>query len=617
MTRTRFWIIAVSFATLLAAAVFLHFETANNRDEELTLAVLVPDDANPDDPYLTAWLDAAAEEGFPMETVRASAFLRPHPFGGKRFAGIVLPDTMHKVASDVLLAGLDAYVRTGGRLMVVFDAGTLTLPGQAYAPQKSRLSDLVGINYALYDRLKDTTIRHEQVFGSNNAMLALHIPPGKFYRGPKEVSLNGEATLFAYKYGALRYAHFVTQGNYHGRKLLQTTDHELVAGVRQHEKGEVLFVNLPLGFLKTRTDGVLLHGFLRYFGEDLAGLPSLSNTPNGRGGLIMNWHIDSNAVFPVLRQLKDTTIFDQGPYSIHVTAGPDTSAPHDGLGFDVRGNPKAAEWLRFFRQRNDAVGSHGGWIHNYFGRNVSETNRSQFEPYLALNKQTIESVINRPVTEYSAPLGTHPLWVTQWLEANNIGAYYFTGNTGMGPTRTYRDGKRSFQKAWAFPVLTMGKHASIEELYEDGVPKKEAAEWLRSATDFTANDHSIRMIYFHPTGILNYLDSIETWLDRAQELKEQGRFSWYTMTDIARFLSEREKVKWKITRPSPDDIIIEVSHPDSLARQSWRLAADHYTRPTIIRGNADVLRDGNAWLVRVRGEKNLVFTAKAALPTTS
>ena len=619
MTRAHLWITVTTLCTLLGIAAWLYLEAIDN-DAAITLAVLVPDDVDANDPHLTAWLDAAEEEGVPLEIIRAHTLLRPFPFGGwlhlRRFAGIILPDTIHKAASDILLTALDTYVREGGKLMITFDAGTLTLPGQAYAPQKSRLSELVGIDYAFYDQLKDTTIRHEQVFASDNTFMALHIPPGKFYRDKQNPASNGKATLFTYKYGALRYAHFVTQGIYQGHELMRTSDNELVAGVRQHAKGNVMFVNLPLGFLKTRTDGMLLHGFLRYFGEHIAALPSLSNTPNGRGGLIMNLHVDSNAVFPVLRQLKSAKIFSQGPYSIHITAGPDTSEPHDKLGFDLLGNPEAAEWLKFFEQRNDIVGSHGGWIHNYFGYNVSESNRNQFEPYLLSNKQAIESVINKPVTEYSAPLGTHPVWVTQWLETQNISAYYFTGNTGMGPTKTYRDGKRSFQKTWAFPVMTMGKHASIEELYEDRVPKKETTEWLKSVTDFTAKDHSIRLIYFHPTGILHYLDSIEAWLDHTQKLKEQRRFSWYTMTDIASFLSAREKVKWKITKPPSNktstEIRIEASHPDSLARQSWRLATDHYMQPKILKGTAEVIRDGNAWLINARAGKHLVFTTSAA-----
>ncbi len=618
-TRIRLWfliplcILLTGTALLWLFGRFGYFQRDHNpfspHDEALTLALLVPDDVNLTDPYLTAWLDAAEEEGFPIETIRASDFLRPFSFKSRRFSGVILPDTIHRAASNVLLTTLDHYVRNGGHLMITFDAGVLTLADKAYAPGKSRLSDLSGIDYALYDRLKDAMIRPEEVVGLDNTFIALHVPPGKFYR-PSDASPNDMASLFSYAYGPLRLAHFVTQGAYKGQALLYTRNHEFIAGVRPVEKGDVLFVNLPLGFLKTRTDGVLLHGFLHYFGERIARLPSLSNIPDGRGGLIMNWHLDSNVVYPALRQLKETKIFDQGPYSIHVTAGPDTSKPGDGLGFDLPGKQEGAAWLRFFVQRHDAVGSHGGWIHNYFGSNVNETNRLLFEPYLQRNSQAIERVIGQPITEYSAPVGTHPLWVTDYLESHHISSYYFTGNSGMGPTKTYRDGKRSFQKTWAFPISSMGNYASIEELYAAGVSKQETADWLKAISDFTANDHSVRLLYFHPPGILNYLEAVNVWLDHTHELKEEGRFSWYTMTDIANFLSAREKVKWKITRTSVNEIIIDGSHPDSMARQGFRLPADDYTKPTIEEGIADVIRDKDVWLVHARSGTTLILKTK-------
>ena len=38
--------------------------------------------------------------------------------------------------------------------MLVFDAGTIS-PAGAYAPVKSRLSQLAGVDYALYGELRD------------------------------------------------------------------------------------------------------------------------------------------------------------------------------------------------------------------------------------------------------------------------------------------------------------------------------------------------------------------------------------------------------------------------------------------------------------------------------
>jgi hypothetical protein len=533
------------------------------------------------------------------------------------FAGVILPDTIHRVASDKLVEGLEAYVRGGGKLMVVFDAATLNTTTKTYASQRARLSNLIGVDYALYDQFKGAMIRHVPVFGSQQALSSLRIPPGKFYStakaGAGKVVVRAstvpaeDLALFAYGYGMMRYPHFVTRGTYPGQVLLYTDEHDVVAGVRQYGEGQVLFVDLPLGYLKTRTDGVLLHGFLHYFGVDLVRLPYLSGAPNGLGGLVMNWHIDSNAALPALRQFGANKIFEQGPYSVHVTAGPDTREPNDGLGFNVPGNTEAQEWLRFFAARNDRVGSHGGWIHDYFGANVSETNREQFEPYLRLNKEAIEAITQQPVTEYSAPVGTHPRWVTQWLDEHNIVGYYFTGDTGLGPTKPYQNDQRSSQRAWAFPVLNMGKYAAFEEMAANGVSEQEVAEWLQAVTQFVANDHCIRLVYFHPPGLVQFIHAVEAWLEYTRALSSRKYFTWYTMTEAAWFLNEREKVNWRITRQEEGEMLISASHPLSLQRQSWRIAAEHYSEPGLLQGNADVLRDGNDWLVRAKEGKKLMF----------
>lgn len=622
--RPRFWSMALFLLSLAAVAVLFSLQEGGKRHQALVLGLLIPDDANRHDPRLTAWLDAATEEGLPMEAVTASALLRPIGFGNKTFAGLVLPDSIHRAMSDVLIERLGAYVRRGGKLMVVFDAGTFTLPGKTYAPQKSRLSSLVGIDYALYDRLKDTTTQSSEVFGLQKTLLMLQVPPGKFYspagnpEGDHKVSdgplTHEEANLFTYEYDVMQYPHFMTHGPYAGDTMLDTNDNTLIAGVHSYGEGRVLFVNLPLGFLKTRTDGLLLHGFLRYFGATLVQLPYLSTAPNGVGGLVMNWHVDSNAAPPALRQLKQTKLFEQGPYSVHVTAGPDLSRVDDGLGLNVPGNAEVQEWLRFFAQRQDAVGTHGGWIHDYFGAHVTETNRHEFEPFLWYNKEAIEGIINRPVTEYSAPLGTHPVWVTEWLEAQNVLAYYFTGDMGMGPTKPYRHDQRSFQRAWAFPVLNMGKYAAFEEMHADGVPEQEVAQWLKAITDFTANNHVIRLVYFHPPGVLRYLGAMDEWLERAQKRRSQGVFSWYTMTDVASFLSAREQVRWRVSQPSPHEVLVEAAHPVSLVRQNWRLPATRYGKPIVVHGMADVLQDGNEWLVRAQGDTTLMFKVPLQLP---
>src|SRR5437660_1454634 len=102
-------------------------------------------------------------------------------------------------------------------------------------------------------------------------------------------SAGDRQVLVGYLYGELEYPSFQTTGEYHGKTLLQSTD-GLVAGENKHGAGRVLLVNLPLGYLTTRTDGMLLHSFLHYFAEDMLQMPHLANVPDGVGGVVMNWH---------------------------------------------------------------------------------------------------------------------------------------------------------------------------------------------------------------------------------------------------------------------------------------------------------------------------------------
>jgi hypothetical protein len=618
----RRWLMLTTLLAAIALAVFYYYPVSlGEQKENLALALLVPDHAALDDAQVMAWLDAAKEEGIQLDVLTASTFLRPYPFNSARYAGLILPDSIHNVMSEALIAGVHNYAKAGGKVMLVFDAGTLLFPSKTYAKNKSLFADMAGIDYALYDDLKEAAIDPSPVFGQKETLLSLHIPPGKFYTDdviqqseamdPVKSKAADEMSLFAYQYDELKYSHFVTKGSYSGKPLLYARNREIIAGLNPFYNGQVLFVNLPLGYLKSRTDGLLLHGFLRYFAVDIVNLPFLSSAPNGRGGLVMNLHVDSNADLPVLEKLKKKTkLFKYGPYSIHITAGPDVNRTGDGLGFNIAGNEKAKKWVKYFEQRKDMIGSHGGWIHNFFGYNVNDSNQGAFEPYLIKNKLAIESLTNAPVTEYSAPVGNHPLWVTQWLDSQHITSYYFTGDMGMGPTKPYRNEQRQSFKAWAFPVLNMGKYAAFEEMHAAGVHEKTVAKWLNDITDFTANDQVVRLMYLHPPGILHYLKAANAWLLNADRLDSKGKFSWYTMTDIANFMNEREKVVWSFSKLTDNEASLSAFHAQSLSRQTWMLPKARYEKPAILQGKAEVIDEGKFWLIKAGEENRLMLTIR-------
>ena len=144
--------IAVSVSLcLLAVGGLLQRARDRFNGEVDNLVLLVPDGTDFSDPLVTVWLDAASEEGLHVIPMSDSSFLRPR-FRTPRYAGVILPDTVHEQASDLLIGVLRKYVATGGNLMLAYDAGTKSLNG-FYAADRSRLSDLAGVNYALYQAL--------------------------------------------------------------------------------------------------------------------------------------------------------------------------------------------------------------------------------------------------------------------------------------------------------------------------------------------------------------------------------------------------------------------------------------------------------------------------------
>jgi hypothetical protein len=598
---------------LLLAAMIIALVAAHNlaRTSADRLLLLVPDDLRFSDPQVGMWVDAGEEEGLHVVPMHDSEFLRPF-LQKAEFAGVILPDSIHKKASDLLVSSLRQFVASGGKLMLVYDAGTLSLTGR-YAPDQSRLSDLAGINYALYDSLQGKTIQWSKIKGTREIFDRLGVPPGKYYPfqtkdDKADAKKDFEAELRRYMYGDLEYPSLATSGDYSGKMLLHSNA-GVVAGEHSYQSGRVLFVNMPLGYLKGNTDGLPLHVFLNYFVDRSLSLPRLLSVPDGIGGLVLNWHIDSNAAIKPLQQMESWSILKQGPYSVHITAGPDAMAIGDRRGFNVEHNATSQDVIQKYERLGYTIGSHGGWIHNYFAAHVETGNPKDLEQYLALNKAALEQVAGKPVIEYSAPDGNQPPWVTEWLESHGFVAYYFTGDTGMGPTQGYRNGQREGRNIWAFPILHLDRAAAFEEFNNEDYQHSEIEHWLEAVTDFTVNHRSVRLLYFHPPGILQYQQIIEQWLQKTGQLKSEDRFRWYTMTAIATFLNSRKQVDWKASY-TDGKLKIEASHPNSLEHQTWLLPANKFAEPVVVGGSAQVSKVDDGWLIVAGNIKNLEIEAQ-------
>lgn len=688
------------------------------------MALLVPDGMALTIAQVTAWTDAAQEQGYQLGILRNAEFLQQGIGIRAQYSGIIIPDQTQVSMSDALVTTIGNYVMQGGNIMLVFDAGALTSTG-FYAIPKSRFSSLVGVDYVLYDQLRDRTVGLGSVFGPVSTIRSLQIPPGKsmpytppmgtvvadaahssmaqmirvagrgtpagtaggsaeylaanpsnpgglaeydhslYFKQPANKALKREGkaikhrgaieretvpnvtpgshrtapgafhvlapsssslaapralkvqastgeplhTISGYFYGPLTYPSYVTQGTAQGAVLLSSPVHGLIASIRSVGAGNVLFVNMPLTYLKLSEDAMPLHGFLHQFARGLLKQPRLAAVPNGIGGLVFNWHLDSQEALAPMQTLKNMGVWNHKPFSMHMTAGPDTIVFGDRLGFNLPVNTAAQTFLKDFDRQGHQVGSHGGWIHDYYGINASETNQAEFQNYLVLNKNAIQTVIGHPMKEYSAPQGNNPLWALTWLEQNGFGSYYALSHTGTAATRTYRQGQLRNPSLWAFPVTPLGVAATFEEFDELALTDQEISQWYTDLIDFSIKNETNRLIYAHPPGAVEFPNVMNNLLRYARLKQQAGQFRWYTMAQLAAFMTNRSNVTWASAISANGKMRVTASHPSSLSSMTWAYPKALYSRPAVVSGFMSVTDQGQDWLVRVIGGTSAAFEA--------
>ena len=697
-------------ALALGAALAAH--AAPPRD---TLVLLIPDNASATSWPVKVWTDTAADEGLRLRTMTDSQFLALGAGAAAQIAGLIMPDSAHVRASDAVVAAVKQYANLGGRVMLVYDAGALTDTGY-YAPTRSRFSDLVGVDYTLYDTLLDRTVGFGPVVGTASTLDGISLPPGKSvpwsapvtatagttatYVGtstadpggtlamqsytlaltptridessttlrqqqnrtvrsllgidvapttssvtikskvgnttrvaPSSISTttttsSGTTVMAAaalaaeplraisgYGYGQLGYFSYVTRGTFSGTTYLTSPDHGLVAGSRTVGSGSVLFVNLPLGYFKAiGSDSALMHGMLGLFARDLVQAPRMSVQPKGVGGLVYNWHVDDgdDLTADVKYLLDSTTVLRRGPFSIHFTAGPDTVTLGDAMGMSL--DTSTASQTQFKRIKSLAIGhelaSHGGWNHDLYGLNVSETNQATYQPWLELNFAAVERQYGKRTTEYSAPQGNNPTWAVNWLENRGVIGMYFVGDTGSGAVRSWRAGQRLTRSMWSFPLTPLEKYGTFEEFEEFGVTDAVSGKWLTDLQSFVVAKRTNRMFYNHPPGARGHLAALDGVLTNGDRLKAQGKFNWYTMTQLARFGDQRLAVTWGVTR-NLGVSTFDASHATSLADMTWLIPRAAYATPRVTAGSAtvDSTSDPLNHLVIAKGGRTLRFTA--------
>lgn len=722
------------------------------------------------------WQDAAGDEGVRLELVSSAELLAlctssfDCTAAVNRFAGLILPDSAYIRAPDAVVNAVKSYANLGGKLMVVYDFAALDDRGFYPLDDRSRLSDLVGIDYVKYNSLRDRVVGFGPVVGTKTRLESLGFPPGKYipYQAPVSLTATTYSTAFVptasddpggakamadvvkqraikgsddgsanlrwrrptplrdllglnyepqgplrfgqripgasglltdrrstrlpehvaarlssdfnstteltsttagtedltpqtisgYGYGQTNYFSFVTlplpnTTAYSGTPYLTSPEHGLVAGIRQTGSGQVLFVNMPLGYLKALgTDSAPMQGFLGHFARDVVGTITTSVQPNAVGGLIYNWHVDDldDLVSDSSFLLDNTRLFRRGPFSIHFTVGPDTIAYGDRTGSNINSNSNGRtlvkrlnrgdqSWNWFDSPVPHVLGSHGGWIHDCWGAQADKVQTiAQADAYLPLcgtpgttaltltgmlkkNFDALEQTVGYRLKEYSSPVGNTPTWAVNWLETYkpDVVAMYLVGDGGSAMVRSWRatvdstntapNAARLSQRIWSSPVTPFGKYATWEEFNEFGVTKFDASQWLVDLQSFVVNRRTNRMFYNHPPGALANKEALEALMKRADRLEDAGRFKFYTMSGLAAFSQRRIESSLSCSGCGSGTATFSASHGSSLEDISWMLPKASYGQPWIYWGLGKVTQDSTHWIVTSTYGNSITFRA--------
>lgn len=535
---------------------------------------------------LDAYVSVLEEEGVAWESIDQHLLLAVDPDAlAGTVPAVIFPDSLCRRMPMGFEPWLARYLKAGGGIAVIYDPAVKDSQ-DAYLPE-TLFSRFSGINHIAFNRLGDRayTLGHIK-FQDAAAVRKCEIPFGK---------LDSDRYLCGYGYGRLRYPVARSQivadpAVRPAPKVLATAvddDGDAYPAVvtRRYGKGLVFYVNMPLGHLKANADDLPLRSMLRFFLFNRLQIPHLMNVPHGKGGIVMNWHHDSNGDWPYLEQMVEEGFFrPQLNYSMHITAGEALDRPGDNKGFDACGRGKRfVEILTPY----GTIGSHGGWYHNWFALNVESGafGKKEIKRYIQKNCRCLESLTGRKIVEYSAPNGAHPQpLMTQVLAELGIAAYYYTGDSGAAPNRTFFNGRMLSDRLIAFPVMPLADKASLEEFDASGYDEAAVRQWLQRTVAYAIRNRAVRLLYSHPYDLFvtsqrrDYRPAFIAFLDLMEQAQAKGHLNVQPMSTFAEFMLQMLETEYSFT-VRPNGLDVDVRKPAGLQGLTLAFARDKFRPP--------------------------------------
>ncbi|MCL6635078.1 MAG: hypothetical protein K6T29_04835 [Peptococcaceae bacterium] len=577
------------FSILTGFTVLLHFSWA---EPTKTVQVgLLAGEAHSEQErlILAAYKQVLEEEGFSCRQVSPEDVAGYGAAGLKGvFEALVVPEYVNSAMPPQVADVISSYVRVwGGFVLLSFDPATRA-PGGGQRPEPL-LAELAGVRYYLpAAEGQKPTYPGYWYFPSAAAGKEWGVTPGK---------LDRENAVSSYSYGKLKFEHaraVNTDARVVAFDRAEGGEIPVITEKRYDSGGAAVYVNMPLGKYKLRSDDLTTRSILRTFLIRYARVPRLVNSPGGGGGVVFNLHICSGAYFRPLMVMMMQGLFQSDlPFSIHITAGPDTYRLGDDMGFfaesRLRGRP-VLEVLQYYGE----IGSHGGWVHNFFAYNLQYLPQKKAFELLDWNSGALEAVTGRKVVEYSAPGGNHPFWLNQHLEEMGVKAYYYAGDTGSGPTHPRLGSKYAGDRMWAFPITPYREYASLEEMERGHVPLEDVKQWMEDLIDFAASERVIRMVYTHPTDTRYGLEALRAFEEKVLSEQRSGRITVAPMSRFADFLNRYSRTKWQIKKEG-HNYVVDLENPEGLKDITVALYVGEESKNFVLGGNVKTVQE-DGWL---------------------
>ncbi|MFC1898273.1 hypothetical protein ACFLYJ_01750 [Candidatus Cloacimonadota bacterium] len=510
-----------------------------------------------------AYTSVLEEEGVPFKWVKRGEILKFSPENiVKSNPVIIFPDYLSLKLPREFEIWITEYIRNGGNVFITNDSG-IRMKNDRYR-DSAIFSSLLGLNYITYANYGIESYQTANLqFANHEAADFFQIPYGK---------LDDNNNVTSYVYGALHYPvakldiDKLTDTDIYAYSALENGTRAPNILVKNFNPGKILFANLPLGYLKAYgSDEFLLRTILRTFLFKIVKIAHIVSLPENKAGIVMNWQVESNREWYNIPRMEEKGLLRKDfPISCHISAGDWLNNAGDELGFNAAGHKNLVSKLKSYGE----IGSLGGWASNWFANKLDRDQFSSEEvaSYIIRNNETLEGITKHKIREFTSPRSIYNHLIAGILEQNEIVSYLYMGDAGSPPNRSFIDGQILGNRMFAFPIMPIKKHASVQELGKYGIPAAEYEKWLIETLDYVVKHKLTAMIYanfYDYRDFPQYIEPLKVFMNKAEELREDDLLFIQPMSIFADYWNKKLNTDFEF-RFENDKLFITLYNPQGM-----------------------------------------------------